>query len=499
MMKGIPPHSPADAASAIVPIPDRRAGAAIPVAAANDWWIARVTRVGLLALTDFAALAAAGAVAYVVWARPVHQQPVELYLELLPMVGLFLIGYAQAGLYPGFGLGPVETLRRASYVTTIGFLILATLSFAFKLPHLYSRFTFAIAFMLSLALVPIGRAVVTRLAQRIRWWSEPVIVVGTGPRAATAIRNLRSSRHLGYRPAAVIAPAPAGVTDVEGTPVLGNLDRAPVLARQGFRVAILETDQAQDRTILDRLYQHFRHVVLLREYDDLPVEGLQVRNLGGLIGIEYTNNLLLHGNRAIKRAIDVALAAAALAAAAPVMLVAIALVKLLDPGPAFFRQPRAGLDGRRFSVPKIRTMKADAEDALARHLAANPDLQDEWSSTFKLKRDPRLIPVVGALFRRFSVDELPQLWSVLKGEMSLIGPRPFPDYHLARFAPDFLELRQRVRPGITGLWQITVRSEGGIEQQVALDSYYIRNWSVWLDVYILCRTLAAVASGRGAY
>lgn len=498
-MKGPPPHSPANAAPTIVPIPERRAGAAIPVAAANDWFIARAARAGLLALVDYGAVATAGAVAYLMWARPVHQQPVELYIELLPMVGLFLIGYAQAGLYPGFGLGPVETLRRASYVTTIGFLILATLSFAFKLPHLYSRFTFAIAFLLALAFVPIGRAIVSRLAQRIRWWSEPVIVVGTGPRAAAAIRNLRTSRHLGYRPAAVIAATPSGATDVEGTPVLGDLDRAPALAAQGFRVAILETDQTQDRTILDRLYQHFRHVVLLREYDDLPVEGLQVRNLGGLIGIEYTNNLLLHSNRAIKRAMDVGLAAVALAGAAPVILLSIALVKLLDSGPAFFRQARAGLDGRRISVPKIRTMKADAEDVLEKHLAENPDLRDEWSSNFKLKRDPRLVPVVGALFRRFSIDELPQLWSVLKGEMSLIGPRPFPDYHLARFAPDFLDLRQRVRPGITGLWQITVRSEGGIEQQVALDSYYIRNWSVWLDLYILCRTLAAVASGRGAY
>jgi len=97
------------------------------------------------------------------------------------------------------------------------------------------------------------------------------------------------------------------------------------------------------------------------------------------------------------------------------------------------------------------------------------------------------------------VDELPQLWTVVQGRMSLVGPRPFPDYHLTQFPPAFLELRRRVRPGITGLWQITVRSEGGIEKQQAYDTYYIRNWSVWLDLYVLSRTLAAVASGRGAY
>jgi lipopolysaccharide/colanic/teichoic acid biosynthesis glycosyltransferase len=281
--------------------------------------------------------------------------------------------------------------------------------------------------------------------------------------------------------------------------VLGDLDRAPHLGRQGFRVALLETEQIQDRAILDRLHQHFRHVVLLREYDDLPVEGLQVRNLGGLVGIEYTNNLLRHGNQVVKRALDLTIGSLALVIAAPIQALAIGLVKLLDPGPALFKQSRAGLGGRRFTVPKVRTMKRDAEEVLAGHLAANPELQDEWQATFKLRQDPRLIPGLGRLFRRFSIDELPQLWSVLKGDMSLIGPRPFPDYHLARFTPAFQELRQRVRPGITGLWQITVRSDGGVEEQEALDSYYIRNWSVWLDLYILCRTLAAVASGRGAY
>jgi lipopolysaccharide/colanic/teichoic acid biosynthesis glycosyltransferase len=110
-----------------------------------------------------------------------------------------------------------------------------------------------------------------------------------------------------------------------------------------------------------------------------------------------------------------------------------------------------------------------------------------------------LIPFVGRFFRRFSVDELPQLWTVLRGDMSLVGPRPFPDYHLEHFSPAFRELRLRVRPGITGLWQITLRSAGTTAEQESYDSYYIRNWSVWLDLYILSRTIAAVASGRGAY
>jgi lipopolysaccharide/colanic/teichoic acid biosynthesis glycosyltransferase len=264
-------------------------------------------------------------------------------------------------------------------------------------------------------------------------------------------------------------------------------------------VALLETDHLQGRAVVDRLQRHFHHVVLLREYEDLPVEGLQVRNLGSIVGIEYTNNLLLHGNRVAKRALDLVLTCVALTLVTPVILLAALIVRLIDGAPAFFFQDRIGLDGRRVDVPKIRTMRLDAERRLEEYLSANPSLRREWNERYKLRKDPRLIPVVGRLFRRFSLDELPQLWAVVVGDMSLVGPRPFPDYHIERFAPDFRELRQRVRPGITGLWQIMVRSEGGIEEQQAYDSYYIRNWSVWLDLYILSRTLAAVISGRGAY
>jgi len=251
--------------------------------------------------------------------------------------------------------------------------------------------------------------------------------------------------------------------------------------------------------VLDQLQQVFQHVILLREFDDLPVEGLQVRNLGNLVGIEYTNNLLRRGNQTAKRALDLALAGSSLVVATPVIVLAALLVRIIDGGPVFFHQIRAGRAGRKFNVPKIRTMRRDSEKRLEEYLTANPALREEWTTRYKLRNDPRLISGVGHLFRRYSIDELPQLWAVVAGDMSLVGPRPLPDYHLSQFSPSFLELRQRVRPGLTGLWQITVRSDGRPEDQEAFDTYYIRNWSVWLDLYLLGRTIVAVASGRGAY
>jgi lipopolysaccharide/colanic/teichoic acid biosynthesis glycosyltransferase len=150
-------------------------------------------------------------------------------------------------------------------------------------------------------------------------------------------------------------------------------------------------------------------------------------------------------------------------------------------------------------VPKIRTMVPGADAQLEAATARDPELARQWRERMKLENDPRLVPGVGRFLRRWSLDELPQLWSVVRGEMSLVGPRPFPDYHLAQFPGTFLELRQRVRPGITGLWQVNVRSDGPLERQQVFDTYYIRNWSVWLDLYILARTIGAVLKGKGAY
>jgi Undecaprenyl-phosphate galactose phosphotransferase WbaP len=466
----------------------------------------RAGRVAVLCLTDVAALLLAGVSAYALWALPAKGQPLALYFEIAPLIAVFVLGYAQAGLYPGFGLGPVETLRRLTYITAFGFLVLAAFSFALKVPAIYSRATFVFAFVFSLVLVPLARALVSHRARAWNWWSEPVVVIGTGDRASRVIRNIREGAHFGYRPVAVLAfpvsPDERLDRDVEGVPVVGDLDAAPALAAQGIRVALLESrraDPSRDRPMIDRLQRDFRHVVLVREYGDLPVEGLQIRNLGRLVGIEYTNNLLRAGNQVMKRTLDVTIASLALVAAAPLLLLAAGIVRLLDGGPAFFVQSRTGLHGRRISVPKIRTMKRGAEKGLEEYLAANPELRREWQDHFKLKHDPRLIPIVGHVLRRLSIDELPQLWTVVRGDMSLVGPRPFPDYHLQHFSPAFLELRLRVRPGITGLWQITVRSDGTPAEQESFDSYYIRNWSVWLDVYVLSRTIAAVASGRGAY
>jgi lipopolysaccharide/colanic/teichoic acid biosynthesis glycosyltransferase len=212
------------------------------------------------------------------------------------------------------------------------------------------------------------------------------------------------------------------------------------------------------------------------------------------------SNVLTWNYRILKRSVDLLLGIPLALLSFPVILLFSALVKWMDPhGPAIFRQYREGEGGKLFPVFKIRTMYHDAEERLQRHLARHPEFREEWHRHFKLKNDPRILPILGRFLRKSSIDELPQFWNVLRGEMSLVGPRPLPGYHLSRFSPVFRKLRQRAKPGITGLWQVLVRSDGDTLVLQLLDAYYIQNWSMWMDYYILLKTIRLVITGKGAY
>lgn len=462
-------------------------------------WGARAARIFILLLADVAALLAAALLAYVLWAWPVRHQPLAAYGELFPLLFLFPLGYAGAGLYPGFGLGVPETLRRISYCTSFAFLLLAATSFVMQLSHSHSRITFLLAWGASLVAVPFFRLLTLYLARQWRWWGEPAVLVGNGQWIQTTIHALKQRLSLGYRPVAILSSDLRWHDrTLEGIPVLGGPAWAPRLVERGIKIALVGTGQKGEVPPI-QLQQHFRHVVVVGEYGELPVEQAQVRNLGGILGIEFTNNLLRWQNRLIKRTLDFTLGSLLLLCSAPLIILGVCMVKRSSGGPLFFSQEREGLDGRPFKVWKLRTMYQDAEQRLAEHLTVNPALRHEWQQRCKMTHDPRVLPGIGQFLRRWSIDELPQLWNVIKGEMSLVGPRPFPEYHLQHFPPEFRALRQKVRPGLTGMWQVMVRGDGTIEEQRTHDTDYIRNWSIWLDLYILARTIVAVVEGRGAF
>jgi Undecaprenyl-phosphate galactose phosphotransferase WbaP len=266
-------------------------------------------------------------------------------------------------------------------------------------------------------------------------------------------------------------------------------------------VAIVPVQLAEDLSVsdsFDRVFSGYRRVVLLPDIKEDIFLWAHPRTLGSLIGLEISSNLLNPFARALKRAVDLLLVLGTLPLWLPLMALIALMVWSADRGSPFFIQHRVGCRGRLFRPIKFRTMVGNAQDVLEESLLNNPDLRAEWDKNCKLRNDPRVTPI-GKILRRTSLDELPQLLNVLAGQMSLVGPRPLPDYHHDQLPDAAKGPRGRVLPGLTGLWQISGRSDSGTSGMEKWDTYYVRNWSIWLDIVILARTILAVLKGTGAY
>lgn len=457
--------------------------------------------VGLLAAADLLALLLAGALS--VYGRLVldGQYPPVLYGQLWPILGVFILAYGLSGLYPGVCVSPADELRRVVLSTSFIYLVLGSGIFLVRQGETYSRSVFLLAWGLSLLLVLLGRWLVRHLFARCDWWGYPVLILGAGRTGELVIQTLKKQPWFGLKPVAVLDDNPAMRGDLAGVPVVGALALAPLLARQrdihyGI-VAIPGVNRQRLLTILEDYGHSFAHLLMIPDLFGLASLWVGARDLGGILGLEISQRLLLPGSRMTKALLDLSLTLLLVSLLLPLLLLVVILIKLDSPGPLFYGHQRVGRHGATFVAWKFRTMVENADQVLENYLQANPALQQQWQADQKLRYDPR-VTTVGRLLRRTSLDELPQLWNVLRGEMSLVGPRPIVGDEIERYA-DTYKLYTRVLPGLTGLWQVSGRNNVSYPARVNLDAYYVRNWSVWLDIYILARTVWVVITGEGAY
>lgn len=455
----------------------------------------------LFAGVDTLCLTAAPIVAYHVW-RAVNPEVPSLIMSFWPALPLFWVTFAVIGLYPAIGITPVEEFRRLVQASALVYVLLTSAIFLSKGVGDYSRGVFVLSGLLTVILLPVGRALLCFAASRQPWWGAPVVILGGGRTADLVIQELRSKRAIGFTPVACFDDDPRG-DNCAGVPVCGPVSRALAFGRErSITHAIIAMPGAgRQRTLelIEACSEVFPHVTVIPDLFGISSMWVVPRDLGGILGLELKHNLLLASNRLLKRAMDLWMASIGLLFALPIIVLSATWIKLVSPGPVFYWQEREGEGESLICIPKLRTMRPNADRILDEYLRENPTARLEWERFCKLKNDPRVLPGIGRLLRRMSLDELPQLWNVLIGEMSLVGPRPFPSYHNGRFAPEFRQLRRRVQPGLTGLWQISARSDGDLEVQAKLDTYYIKNWSIWLDIYIVFRTFRAVLFPEGAY
>lgn len=456
----------------------------------------RLLNIGALAASDVAALALGIAVAGFMRALFKNTHMIPEWSWVITLV--YLIGAGTIGLLPGWGLGAVEELRRITLLLFGVFAVVALGLFLGKVGSEISRLTLSVSMMIGGPLILIFRKITKRWLIQCGKWGLPTVVYGAAETARLTIRALNDDKGLGLVPVGVFENEEGGGdVSVEGVPVLGNLRDTTPLAP----AAILALNDIPRYALIDLLegpLAGYRRVVIIPDLLEAPSLWVRPRDIGGILGLEVSHNLLDPLARFLKRASELTLVIGTAPLWIPVLSLAAVAIWLGDRHNPIFLQERVGIRDQVFRAFKFRTMVPNSQQALQEALASDPALRREWESSFKLRKDPR-ITRLGAVMRRTSLDELPQLLNVLSGTMSLVGPRPLPRYHYEQLPEQCRRLRERVRPGITGLWQVSGRSDTGNAGMVKWDGYYVRNWSIWLDIVILVRTFRAVVHGSGAY
>jgi len=434
--------------------------------------------------------------------EPAFRQPYTVYVPMILVLTVVLLGlmWLDSAYAPRRGRSWLDEMNTVFRNT---FTAIATVIFIIFLAYgsYYSRLIFFYAGVCILLLLGLSRAVERWIAHARRRRGigvTRVLIAGAGESGRTVLRNLAAHPEYGYHVVGFVDDLPErGNNDLGSFRALGSTDRIPELVSQhAIDEVIIALPWMAHRKILSILGHCERHRVrahIVPDIFQLSLSQVVMNDINGIPLIGVKEPTISGRNLAFKRAVDVFISLAVLILLSPILALSALLIKLESPGPVIFRQTRVGRGGREFTIFKFRTMRVNAEreqeQLAARNEASGP--------LFKMRDDPRRTRV-GKWLRRTSIDELPQLWNVLRGEMSVVGPRPALPKEVAQYQP-WHRRRLEAAPGITGLWQVSGRSELDFEEGVLLDLYYVENWSPFLDLKIMLRSIPTILLGRGAF
>ncbi len=472
----------------------------------------------------------------------------------LTVVALSLILHHVHGLYPACGMTYAIEFRRIIKTSVMACVAIGIgILFATGIAGFPWLGWAALCVSLTLSLSA-TRPMVRRWLSRRDWWAQPVVVVGNGERAARLVERLRHSRIEGVRPVGVVfdpAPhwlhsPPNGQASLVGHDSPGghdsDSDEAAERRKSDFEnsyrrelqwcQSLADRGQGSEQLHVGPLgaleevmleagacriviaqrsgndghaFQQFHgipHVAVPTEIQEHPTEAVRLIEADGKIELHCRTTLTCPKALFTKRLMDLALVIGSAPFWLPVMGIIALAIKIMDPGPVFYRQTRVGRFREPFQAMKFRSMVCNADEKLKDYLDSHPQMKAEWDATHKLRDDPR-VTWIGNFLRKSSLDELPQLLNVLSGEMSLVGPRPIIDCgnydreYIQEF-PEVFEMYQMVRPGITGLWQVSGRNDTSYQQRIHFDRIYLHNWSVTGDIFILWRTIKTALFREGA-
>lgn len=441
------------------------------------------------------------AVVWGYWAVGLGQYEPSFYLCVWP-IGLVFTGinalfrlYHGRVFYPAAPFAPVEEMRRLVGSAVISHvLMIAWLALVYQSTESYSRAVIIVAGFLTAFLAQPMRDLMRLLLRKIDLGIVPIAIVGSGLAARRLAEELERDAYWGFRPLGYFATTPS---DSLTLPYLGTPRDVVAVARQNnVSIVFVCRRTPLSREEFEHYSKQFTHIEFLPSAMTFPAFGSRLVSFGALGGIEMGNPHLMPILSVEKWILDKTLAVIAFLMLSPFFVVVPLLIKLTSRGPVFYRQRRLGKNGQEIRVWKFRSMYADADARLEKILAEDPEAAAEWKANFKLSHDPRITPL-GNILRKTSIDELPQLFNVFSGDMSLVGPRPIVRDEVSYYGEDY-KLFASVPPGVTGLWQASGRSDTNYERRVALDVHYVLNWSPWMDIWIIIKTAISVLAMKGA-
>ncbi|WP_420597417.1 undecaprenyl-phosphate galactose phosphotransferase WbaP [Deinococcus sp.] len=424
--------------------------------------------------------------------------PITRLETTLIWLGVWLVWRFYQGLYPGYGKSP-QTELRLHTISTVQ-VVLVQLAAALAL----GRWTVSVGGVLLVWLLILLLALPLRYAVRALMiragnYGRPITVIGAGHTAHLMIAHLQANPGYGLHPIAAYDDNPAlHGKSVHGVPVRGPIELALTdpLTEQAL-ISIPGARAEVQRTIVNNVYAAFPITWIIPDLFGVPNQALAPHSIGTVASLEIRNNLRSRRARSLKRGMDIFASSFGTLLVSPLLLLIALAIRLESPGPVVYRARRLGKDGQPFDCLKFRTMHQDADAKLRDMLATDSELCAEFAATHKLRNDPR-VTRVGQFLRKTSLDEFPQLYNVIIGEMSLVGPRPIVDAEVEKYDAIYHTYKQ-VLPGMTGYWQVNGRSDTSYAERVAMDNFYITNWTPWLDLVIMVQTVRVVVMGRGAY
>lgn len=450
-----------------------------------------------LAISFFLAITLRG------WLNQLINTPLEPIKGFWPLIALnvflILVILAFMGLYKGYGIVAVVELRKLTVSIFISYIIFAFSAYLIGQGARLSRLVFIFSLLFCLILVPLSRFVIYNRFSKYKSWGENVVLIGSMDQLIDINNSLQKSKRLGFNPIAFLSTSDAkeNLASLNGFPVdIFSIDRCKELTAAGINFAFYtSTEVSQNDPILNEICQLFPTVYFVLPGSSLSSLWVEVTDLLGRPTLKVRYYLLIDFYNHLKRIIEVAIVLLFSIISLPITALLAFLVYQEDGGPVFFKQDRVGKNGKIFGLMKFRTMVPNAESILASYLAANPKANEEYLEFHKLEKDPR-VTKIGKFLRKFSLDEIPQCINVIKGDMNLVGPRAYMPHELD-LSDETTQTILRVRPGMTGWWQVMGRNEATFSDRKKLDMYYITNWSIWIDYYILLKTGWVILSGQG--